>query len=73
MRTIGGNVMDVDMLDRLASSTSTSSGHGIAGVAGGVVAGLPPAAPRGVAFRPGRISITDQRRRTGAAAHRSRC
>ena len=57
MRTIGGNVMDVDVLDRLASSTS-ASGHGVAGVAGGVVAGLPPAAPRGAAFRPGRISVT---------------
>ena len=58
MRTIGGNVMDVNVLDRLASSTSTASGRGVAGVAGGVVGGLPAAAPRGAAFRPGRISVT---------------
>ena len=45
MRTIGGNVMDVSVLDRLASSTSTSSGRGVAGVAGGVVAGTPAAPP----------------------------
>ncbi|MET0213168.1 MAG: carboxypeptidase-like regulatory domain-containing protein [Vicinamibacterales bacterium] len=58
MRTIGGNVMDVNVLDRLASSTSTASGHGVAGVAGGFVGGLPAAAPRGAESRPGRISVT---------------
>jgi hypothetical protein len=59
VRTIGGNVMDVDMLYRLASRTSTTVGQGIAsgGVAGGVVGGVPVAAPRD-ATRPGRISVT---------------
>jgi hypothetical protein len=58
MRTIGGNVMDVNVLDRLASS----AGFG-GGVAGGVVGGLPAAARRGEGFglsadRPARISVT---------------
>ncbi len=44
MRTIGGNVMDVNVLDRLESSTS-ASGRGVASVAGGVVGGLPAAPP----------------------------
>ena len=57
MRTIGGNVMDVNVLDRLESNTS-ASGRGVAGVAGGVVGGMPAAAPRGAEFRPGRISVT---------------
>ena len=62
MRTIGGNVMDVKVLERLASSTSTASSNG---VAGGVVGSLPaaPPPPRGAGFgfsaqRPGRISVT---------------
>ena len=55
MRTIGGNVMDVSVLDRLASSTSTSSGRGVAGVAGGVAVGTPAAPPPP---RQGRIVVT---------------
>jgi hypothetical protein len=56
VRTIGGNVMDVNVLDRLASRTSTTVGHGVAG-------GLPAAAPRGAGFgvganRQGRINVT---------------
>ncbi len=63
MRSIGGNVMDARVLNRLASSTSAASGHGIAGVAEGIVAGLPAATPRGNGFsldanRQGRISVT---------------
>ena len=57
MRTIGGNVMDVSVLDRLASSTSTSSGRGVAGVAGGVV-GRHAALHRRRGSRQGRISVT---------------
>src|SRR4030095_1987369 len=43
VRTIGGNVIDVDALERLASRTSTAVGRGFgggvaSGVAGGVVA-----------------------------------
>ena len=60
VRTIGGNVMDVKVLDRLASRTSTTAVHGIAG---GVVGGVPAAAPRGAGFgvganRQGRINVT---------------
>ena len=54
MRTIGGNVMDVSVLDRLASSTS-ASGRGVAGVAGGVAVGTPAARPP---LRQGRIVVT---------------
>jgi len=54
MRTIGGNVMDVSVLDRLASSTS-ASGRGVAGVAGGVAVGTPAAPPP---LRQGRIVVT---------------
>jgi hypothetical protein len=62
MRTIGGNVMDVNVLERLTSDTSTASSRGVAGVAGGVVGSL-PAAARGEglglsANRPARISVT---------------
>jgi hypothetical protein len=60
VRTIGGNVMDVNVLDRLASRTSTTVRHG---VAGGVVGGLPAAAPGGAGFgvganRHGGINVT---------------
>ncbi len=64
VRTIGGNVMDVNVLNRLASRTSTTVGQGIAsGVVGGVVGGVPAAAPRSAGFglsatRQGRISVT---------------
>jgi hypothetical protein len=54
MRTIGGNVMDVSVLDRLAGSTS-ASGRGVAGVAGGVAVGTPAAPPP---LRQGRIVVT---------------
>jgi hypothetical protein len=61
MRTIGGNVMDINVLDRLVSHTSMTAGHGIAGgVAGGAVGGLPAAASRGGGFpaqREGRINV----------------
>jgi hypothetical protein len=63
VRTIGGNVIDVSVLDRLASSTSTTVGHGVGGgTAGGVVGGRPAAAPRGTGFgvganRLGRINV----------------
>ncbi len=53
VRTIGGNVMDVNVLGRLVSRTSTTVGHG---VAGGVVGGLPAALVD--ANRPGRINVT---------------
>jgi hypothetical protein len=53
VRTIGGNVMDVKVLDRLASRASTTAVHGVVGGVGGGV----PAAPRG-ANRQGRISVT---------------
>jgi hypothetical protein len=51
MRTIGGNVMDTSVLERLASRTSTGQG-----IAGGYVGGLPAAAPAPI--RPGRVSVT---------------
>ena len=56
MRTIGGNVMDVNVVERLLTHSSTT-GQGVAGgVAGGVVGGLPAAAPAPI--REGRISVT---------------
>ena len=60
VRTIGGNVMDVNALDRLASRSSTTVGQG---VARGVVGGLPAAAPGGAGFgvsanRQGRFNVT---------------
>jgi hypothetical protein len=56
MRTIGGNVMDVNVVERLVTHSSTT-GQGVAGgVAGGVVGGLPAAAPAPI--REGRISVT---------------
>ena len=57
MRTIGGNVMDVNVVERLVTHTSTIASRGVAGgVAGGSVGGLPAAAP--VPIREGRISVT---------------
>ena len=58
VRTIGGNVMDVNVLDRLASRTSTTAGQGVAGgVGGGVVGGL-PAASSGAGLGVGAIRET---------------
>ena len=53
VRTIGGNVMDVKVLGRLASRASTTAVHGVVGGVGGGV----PAARRG-ANRQGRINVT---------------
>jgi hypothetical protein len=54
MRTIGGNVMDLNVLDRLVSRAST--GHGIPGGVAGGVAGGTPAAP--LPPRQARIVVT---------------
>lgn len=58
MRTIGGNVMDTSVLDKLVSRAS--AGRGIpGGVVGGFAGGLPAAAsaPRDP-YPPGRISVS---------------
>ena len=73
MRTIGGNVMDVDMLDRLASSTSRPPVTVSPALQGASSQACRAAAPRGVAVPPGTHQRYGQRRRTGAAAHWSRC
>ena len=54
MRTIGGNVMDVNVLERLVSRTSTGQGAP-GGVVAGVVGNLPVAPPPP---RQGRIVVT---------------
>jgi hypothetical protein len=64
MRTIGGNVMDVDVLDRLASRAATTVGHGIGpGVGGGTGGAAYRQVPGGRysdvgTNRSGRISVT---------------
>jgi hypothetical protein len=53
LRTIGGNVIDVNIVERLVTHTSTIAGQGIAG---GYVGGLPVAAPAPI--REGRVTVT---------------